>query len=367
MKQAFRFLCWWALLTNLFALLMVNRLNLKADTAFTWINPWETLQLQSWNPISLHARWDSVWLIELAKHGYHLEPETPLSNLNFLPLYPILMRALAPFTAGNYIMAGWMASLLCLAGALAIFYRLLREFHPEVDPHQAIFYLLIFPSSFTLNAVYTESLFLLLSLLTFYHALKGRFTLAGIFGFLAALTRINGILLLLPLVWEYFRRHGRSGLRQRSFLSIFLVPFGTFLFFFHHYLRFGDFLIYLRIQKEFGRALFQVNHEHFVFSSHPAVANFTFDVIFLFFGVWSTWLVFKRGWNSYGLYLLASLLLIVATGTLAGMGRYCVVLFPFFIALATIESRQFERVYTVGSVLLLGLNITLYVNWYWGV
>lgn len=367
MKHVFRFLGWWLLLTNLFALVVENRLNLMPDTAYPWINPWETLQLQSWNPISLHARWDSIWLIELAKHGYHFEEGTKQNNLNFLPLYPLFMRTVAPLAAGNYILAGWIVSALCLAGALAVFYRLLQQFHPEIDPQQTIFYLLIFPASFTLNAVYAESLFLLLSLLTFYFALRGRFTLAGIFGGLAALTRINGILLFVPVVWEYFRRHGRSGLRQRSFLAVFLVPLGTFLFFLHHYLRFGNFFMYLKVQKQFGRSLFHIPSDHFIFLSHPAVTNFIFDLIFFAFAMMCTWLVFKRGWISYGLYLLASLLLIVATGTLVGVGRYSMVLFPIFIALATIKSRQFERVYTLGSVLLLGLNITLFVNWYWGV
>lgn len=366
MRQVFRFLGWWLLLTNLLALVVGNRLNLMPDTAYPWINPWEAAQLQSWNPISLHARWDSIWLIELAKHGYHLEPGSSLSNLNFLPLYPVLMRLFAPLTAGNYILAGWIVSLLCLAGALALFYRLVQQFHPEIDPQQPIFYLLIFPASFALNAVYAESLFLLLSLLTFYFALKGRFALAGIFGGLAALTRINGILLFVPVVWEYFRRHGRAGLRQPSYLGIFLIPLGTFLFFLHHYFRFGNFFMYLKVQSHFGRQLFRVTPDHFIFFSHPAVANFLIDLIFFAFIVGVTWLIFKRGWISYGLYLLASLFLIVATGTLVGIARYSLVLFPIFIALASIKSRQFERVYTLGSALLLGLSITLFVNWYWG-
>ncbi|HEY2124982.1 MAG TPA: mannosyltransferase family protein [Chthoniobacterales bacterium] len=366
MRQVFRFLGWWLLLVNLFALVVVNRLDLMPDKAFPWINPWETQQLHSWNPISLHARWDSIWLLELAKHGYHWEGGTRLTNLNFPPLYPFLMRIVAPLTAGNYILAGWIVSVLCLAGALAVFYRLVQEFHPEIDPQQPIFYLLIFPASFALNAVYAESLFLLLSLLTIYFALKGRFVVSGIFGGLAALTRINGILLFVPAAWEYFRRHGRAGLTRRSVAGLFLIPLGTFLFFLHHYFFSGNFFLYMKIQSRFGRQLFRITPEHFVVFSHPAVANLLTDVTVLVFLVGVTWLIFKRGWTSYGLYLVASLFLIVATGTLVGIARYSLVLFPIFIALASIKSHQFERAYTLGSVLLMGLSITLFVNWYWG-
>jgi Gpi18-like mannosyltransferase len=67
---------------------------------------------------------------------------------------------------------------------------LVKEFHPEIDPYLPIIFLLIFPTAFFLNAVYTESLFLFLSLATFYYALKKNFFSAGIFGFFASLTRL---------------------------------------------------------------------------------------------------------------------------------------------------------------------------------
>jgi len=162
MKKTLFFFLFWLLLINVFALLVLNRLNLKGDTAYAWIDPQKTVQEQSWNPVSLHARWDSVFYTDIAEHGYHLTPGDTLSNIVFFPLYPLLLRALAPLTGGNFILAGWLVSIFSSMGAVIVFYKLLKEFHPSINPETPIFYLLIFPTAFFLNAVYTESLFLFL-------------------------------------------------------------------------------------------------------------------------------------------------------------------------------------------------------------
>jgi hypothetical protein len=364
LKKATLLFLVWLVLINIFAFLVANRFNLKPDTAYRWIKPSGTPIEQSWNPVSFHARWDSIWLNEIAKDGYHLQSKKDLSNIVFFPLYPIFVRVATLFTGGNQILAGWLLSIAFSFGAVAIFYRLLREFHPSIDPQQPILYLLIFPTAFFLNAVYTESLFLFLSLLTFYYTLKGRFGLAGVFGLLAALTRVPGLVLFIPVVWEYWQRHGRSALLRTSFLPVFLIPLGTILFFLYHYFAFGDFFLFLKIEKVFGRG-FGFTKEHFSLFSHPAVVNFILDIAFVAFICFCAYLVFSNGWISYGLYIVASVAMALNTGTLLSIGRFILVLFPIYIALATIRNREFEKLYIVSSSLLLALNITLFVNWYW--
>lgn len=301
MKKIIFFLLFWLFLVNIFALLALNRFNLKGDTAYTWIDPLKTIQEQSWDPILLHWRWDSFFYTDIAQHGYRLTPDNTLSNIVFFPLYPFLIYIFALFAGANFILAGWLVSIFSLIGAIVIFYKLLKEFHPTIDPETPIFYLLIFPTAFFLNAVYTESLFLFLSLLTFYYAFKGRFSIAGIFGFLAALTRVTGILLFIPILWEFFRRYGVRKMFSFSFLSIFLIPFGTFLFFLYHYFAFGDFLLFLKVESAWGRA-FQFNKDHFLLFSHPSAVNLFLDLMFSLFVLITTYYVFKQKWVSYGLY-----------------------------------------------------------------
>ena len=364
MKKIIFFLIFWLFLVNIFALLALNRFNLKSDTAYTWIDPLKTAQEQSWNPISLHARWDSFFYTDIAKRGYHLTPGDTLSNVVFFPLYPFLIHTIAPFAVGDFILAGWLISIFSLIGAVIIFYKLLREFHPTIDPEAPILYLLIFPTAFFLNTVYTESLFLLFSLLTFYYALKGRFGMAGIFGLLAALTRVTGILLFIPILWEFYRRYGIRKVFSFSFLPTLLIPLGTFSFFLYHYFAFGDLFLFLRVESAWGRA-FQFNTDHFLLFSHPSVANLFLDVLFTVFALATLYLVFKQKWVSYGLYILATIGLALSTGTFMSIGRYIVVLFPMYIALATIRNQHFKNIYILGSVLLLALNVALFVNWYW--
>jgi len=364
MKKTIFFLLFWLFLANIFALLVSNRFNLKGDTAYAWIDPLKTVQEQSWNPIELHSRWDSFFYVDIAEQGYHLTPGNTLSNIVFFPLYPFLIRAISPLFLGNFVFAGWFISILSLIGAVIVFYKLLKEFHPTIDPETPIFYLLIFPTAFFLNAVYTESLFLLLSLLTFYYSFKGRFKVAGVFGLLAALTRVTGILLFIPVLWEFWKKHGTRKIFSLSFLPLLLIPLGTFLFFLYHYLAFGDFLLFLKVESAWGRA-FQFNKDHFLLFSHPAVINFFLDVAFAIFALFTAYHVFKQKWVSYGLYILATLGVALSTGTFMSVGRYILVLFPMYIALATIKSHHFEKIYTFGSLLLFALNVTLFVNWYW--
>jgi hypothetical protein len=365
MKKALALLLFWLLFVNAFAVIALNRFNLTRDTAYGWIASLKIIQEQSWDPIRLHARWDSLYYTDIAQHGYYLTPGNPLPNVVFFPLYPALVSLVATLIGGHTVLAGWLVSTLALVGAVIVFYQLLRTFHPTIDPETPIFYLLIFPTAFFLNAVYTEALYLLLSLLTFYCALKGRFVSAGVTGLLAALTRVTGVLLFIPVMWELFKRRGRYPIGSVSFFSVFLIPLGTCLFFFYHYWAFGDLFLFFKVQAAWGHSLFRINKGHIALLSHPAVVNLVLDVAFVLFALAAAYHVFRQRWTSYGLYMLATLGVVFSTGTIMSVGRYIVVLFPMYIALATSRNEQFKRVYVLGSVLLLALNIALFVNWYW--
>ncbi|MEI8143386.1 MAG: mannosyltransferase family protein [Candidatus Berkelbacteria bacterium] len=364
MKKNIFLLIFWFLLINLFALLVLNRFNLKPDDAYPWINQSTTVQQQSWDPISLHARWDSVYYLDIAQHGYSVSQTSSLSNVVFFPLYPILIKLIAVFTSSDFILAGWIVSILSLIGAVFYLYKLIKEFHPEVHPESAIFFLLIFPTAFFYNAVYTEALFLLVSIVTFYYAKKGNFALAGVIGLLASLTRITGVLLFIPILWEFIAKNGAKKLFSWSVIPILLIPLGTIAFFAYHYLAFGDFLLFLKVEGAWGRS-FGVNLTHLSMLSNPATVNLVLDLMFTVFAVICTIFVFSRRWISYGLYMVATLAVALSTGTMMSIGRYVLVLFPIFILIASVKNKNFEKGYILSSVLLLAMNIILFVNWYW--
>jgi len=354
----------WVIIINLFAVLAFNRFNLKGDTAYKWIDPSQFSQNQEWNLISLHVRWDSFFYLDIAQNGYSHKLGGELSNMVFFPLYPFLIKALSFFTGGNFVLSGWVLSLLFLFLSLLYLYKLVREFHPEVDKELALILLLIFPTAFFLNAIYSESLFLFLSIATFYYAFKKNFILAGVFGLLASLTKITGLLLFLPLIWEYFKNYKFKKILNLKFFSIFLVPLGTFAFFLFHYFKFKDFLLFFKVEGLWGRS-FSLNGDHFSLFSRPATVNLFLDVLFLVFAIIATYFVFKKIRASYGIYMLATLVTILSTGTLMSIGRYILVLFPIYILLASVKNKQKLFPYVLTSVLLLAMNIALFVNSYW--
>jgi len=356
----------WTLIINIFALFALNRFNLKGDTAYTWIDPEKFYQEKTWDPVSLHARWDSFWYLDIAQNGYSFKGVEKLSNIVFFPLYPFLIRTLSFLTGGNSVLAGWILSLIFLFLALLYLFKLVKEFHPEINPYFPVIFLLIFPTAFFLNAIYTESLFLFLSLATFYYGLKKKFQWAGVFGFFAALTRITGILLFIPLIWEYFKSHNFSLARALNLklLPLFLIPAGTLSFFLYHYFRFGDFFLFFKVQYWWGR-MFRLNQDHFLLFSNPAIVNFIIDIFFVIFALAIIYFVFKNLRPSYGLYMLATMAIILSTGTLMSIGRYILILFPIYILGASIKNQYLQQAWIFLSILLLAMYTILFVNNYW--
>jgi len=168
-------------------------------------------------PMEIWARWDSEWYLLIADKGYdvraHFEEFSsayePYAAAGFLPLYPLLIRLLTtilPFLGG--VAAGIIVSNLCLFGSLVLLYRIVKEEVGEKAGRRAAYAacagLIVFPMSLFLSAVYAESLFLLLSLACFHSVRHARFAPAAAFGALATVTRPAGILLTLPLAWEWW-------------------------------------------------------------------------------------------------------------------------------------------------------------------
>jgi len=367
MKRIIVILILWTVIINIFSLFSLNRLNLKGDTAYDWINPENVYQEQKWDLTSLHARWDSFWYLDIAKNGYSLNyNQWGLYNIVFFPLYPLLIKITSVLIGGNSILAGWFLSLFFLFLSLLFLFKLVKEFHPEIDPYSPLLFLLIFPTAFFLNTLYTESIFLFFSLATFYYGFKKKMWYAGFFGFLASLTRVTGALLFIPIIWEYLKDHNFKLKSVFSFnvLPIFLIPLGTFSFFLYHYLKFGNFFLFFTVEKSWGRA-FVLQKNQFLFFSNPSIVNFCLDVLFVIFAFSVTYFVFKKLRTSYGLYMLTTLVVALSTGVLMSIGRYILVLFPTYILAASIKNQYLKKVWIFSSILLLALYTILFVNNYW--
>lgn len=362
MSSSIRIVLIWLVIINIVAVVALNRVTLKPDTAYSWIQPQDFFQQSSWNVIDLHSRWDSVWYLDIAQHGYSYAGPHALSNIAFFPLYPALI-SLVSFVVGGYsVLAGWLISVTALLFAVHYLERLVREFHPEVDTRLVTLLWLLFPTAFFLNAVYTESLFICLSVMSFYFVRRHQLWLAGLFGCLAALTRVTGVLLFIPLVMEIWAH--RSSFSWRRASTMLLVPLGTMSYFLYHLVRFGDVLAWFHVESAWGRT-FHLNADHFATLTRPAAINLSLDIGFVFLAVVMAVMVWKKLRPSYGMYMVLTLIVALSTGTLMSIGRYALVLFPIFILLAKYRHHLVVQAWMLLSGLLLSLNILLFVNSYW--
>ncbi|MBV5318569.1 MAG: hypothetical protein JZU50_12260 [Desulfobulbaceae bacterium] len=355
----------WLVIINIFALLAFNRLNLAPDTAFEWMTPTAIGPVQqSWDLIALHSRWDSYWYLDIAQNGYYLRGPEDIANVVFFPLYPLLMRLVAPVAGGNLVLAGWMLSSLFLLLAVALLTRLCQQFHPDIDPHLPVAFLLVHPTAFFLNAVYSESLFLFLSLATVFWALRRNFMIASLWAALASATRVAGVFLFVVLLVEFIQANGWRALLTRRVWPLALAPLGALAFFLYHWAAFGDFFLYLKVQTFFGRD-FSVDANALFIRNNPDLANtlldFAYTGLAILFGIIALW----RVRLSYGLYMLISLSIALSTGSFLAISRYSMVLFPIFIIGAGIRSPVGRSAWLFGSTLLLALDTIRFVNHYW--
>jgi hypothetical protein len=181
------------------------------------------------------ARWDSAWYLVIAQHGYrpdlgaYTAPRTA-----FFPLYPLGLRAISRLGTPP-VLAGVLISTLALAVALYGIHRLTTLEHDgdraalgsaasgrEVA-RLAVLLTAFAPMAFFLSAVYSESLFLALSVGVFWAARQGRWAIAGALGALGAATRSAGVVLLVPVLILYLygpRADGAPDLRSRAVRAV---------------------------------------------------------------------------------------------------------------------------------------------------
>ena len=135
------------------------------------------------------VRWDGPHYIEIAENGYQTQGE-PALFIVFYPFYPLLIRILSFITAEFQMGAILISTFFSIVAAIILYELILLDFNKKTAL-LAVWFLNIFPVSYFLQASYTESLFLSLSLLCLYFYRTGMFVSAGVAGALSTMTRIN--------------------------------------------------------------------------------------------------------------------------------------------------------------------------------
>jgi hypothetical protein len=363
-------------------------------------------------PDMLWLMWDhfdSGFYLNIAHSGYWgKETLHQMSNWVFFPLYPLLIRLTAsPFGTGDdtYRFAGIFVSNVMALVACSYLYKLTKhEFGSNVAA-RAVIYLLLFPMSFYLSAIYTESLFLALTVGCMYYARTRRWWLAGIFGGLASLTRPQGILLLVVVAWEYWQylgdqfapmhmvtgivARGQEWSRSRllglkralaawrtwpGFVALLLIPLGLGLFCLYAQWKVGSFFAFqeseyygwgYRLSNPIMLVLHMLHHPRPTSPYDWTFYGLAMTLIIAFFLLAIP--IFRKLPPVYGIFTLLALIMPLTLGKLNGIGRYYMVVFPIYMLLAWWTSRGnvawSERKHTLlvaSFAILLALGMAMF-------
>jgi len=326
----------------------------------------------------LGSRWDTGFYVSIVEEGYQYEG-VPLPSVAFFPLLPLAMRAVLPLT-GDAVLAGLLVTNISLLGATMLLYRLVEMEWGSRVADRAVWYFLIFPTSFFGSAIYSESLFLFCAIGALYAARKGRWDFAGLLGVLAALSRLMGLIVLPMLALEWWMQRQKEEDRP-GWAALFApaaVPIGTLAYMVYLWTAFGNPLAFKHASAAWGREpsspfvmigwLFTTPAEGWVdalLAGRIHLDNWTdflFVAVFLSLGLV---LLFQRRWSE-GAFVTLGVLITLSSGLLMSQRRYMWVLFPVFILLARWgQSPWIDRLITAISLLYGGLLIALFANAYW--
>jgi hypothetical protein len=296
---------------------------------------------------------------------------------------------------GHYVLAGVLISLGACLGAFVLLDRLALPRLGDAGARRTVLYLAIFPFALFLGAVYSESLFLLMALASFWLAERGSFLGAGVAAGLAWLTRPLGVALLPALVLFAWRAPDR----QAALVRLAAAPALFALYPLYLWWKLGDPLAFLDAEKTWSRELSPAGPLGGLWdglragwagvrqlASGPDATRYWSAVqdadpdrvaainlaqlafLILFAGL--TVVAWRHFGAPYGLFAALSLAIPLSVPSerwpLLSIQRFGLVIFPLFMALAVVGSRP--RVHTwvlVLSAVLLGVVSAQWALWQW--
>jgi len=306
--------------------------------------------------LSMWLQWDAEHYAEIAVPGYSYGPNA-YSNTAFFPLFPWILRLgasmLGRVDTETVALVGFIVANLALFVALLYLAALVRLDLGASVARRAVLYVLVFPTTVFLSAVYAEALFLATATGSLYHARRGEWYRAGICGALAALARPFGILLMVPLAIELLRQRPP----RRAAFALVLVPAGTAAFFGYLWWQLGDPWLYVRANLTWGRGFAWPWETLLEFARQPLVVfGWYHSVVDLAFMVTMTTLAvlaWRRLPASYAAFASVGLLFTLSTKVWISTPRHALALFPLTILLAVYgERRWFHWAWLLLSTIL---------------
>ena len=296
---------------------------------------------------SVFKTWDGQHYLYLSQQGY--VPEQ-MSNA-FFPLWPWLIRAGTTLVGGNSLLVAMVLAHVFSLVVLVLFYKLVRHLYSARMAFRAGVLLLTFPTAFYLHLPYSEALFLCLVVGGIYALVRRRWLWAAGLWYLMPLARVQGMLMIVPLIVEMVVSHRKA--RRISMLPYMFVG-GAFM------LGVATYFLFMQLgtgswNGGFAALKFYGNYYSLSLLLKPwewvrlnflesflVLHGYRFSVIDrLFFAVFL--LVLALGWRRMGKMLMSVMmvlgLVVALSGTFTSYPRYLLVVFPMYIVLARVLGR----------------------------
>ncbi len=312
------------------------------------------------DPFAPWHRWDAPHYTDIAVFGYRADDPGNLSAegyrqrypgdldlyIVFFPLFPWLVAG-ANAVLGAPIVAAFAVSTTASLFVAPMLHRLVAADLGERLGRRSALLLLIFPTAYFLHIGYTESLFLALAFGSMWLARTDRWIAAGVVGGMAALTRVNGLVLVAALAVEaYLQWRTTRRLDPRWAVALALVGAGFGLYLVLNLAVYGDPVAFSEIQREHWFKDLSppwegiIGLRRWILDPDPNIALMYgwMELLFVVLGLVAT--VATALWlrPSWAAWMGGNWLLVVSTGFVLSAPRYSLALFalPVFAAL-TVE------------------------------
>lgn len=330
---------------------------------------------------------DGVHYLRIAQNGYDFIPSQA-----FFPVYPFLIRLFNFFPKNSFLdtaiyvdpsffISGILVSNIFALLGFYVFYKLAKTEFDKKTALISLLFLLSWPTSFYFGAIYTESLFLFVSSLSFYFSLKKNFLLAGIFAFFASATKVVGVCLFILLAIEFYLSYKDKLKLNNKFLKdilgVFIAPFGLLFYIFYLWRSFGKPFYFVQAQPLFDAErsdkpiilLPQVLYRYAkifintpVFSQQFAIAMLELTLTLFCFS--ALIILLKKMRLSHIVFTFLVLIIPTLTGTLTSMPRYTLTAFLIFPVLAKYYPKAVKFAMPF-LVILQAVLIFNFIRGYW--
>lgn len=328
----------------------------------------------------IFTRYDSGYYFGIARYGYSPVPGGR-SNIAFFPVYPLLMRYVGRIfgrTPGDIYLGGIVVAWMSFILAMVALYYLARLDLPRRRAERAVLLATVFPFAFFFGVAYSESTFLLFTILAFYGFRTRRWILGGVCGSLAIATRTPALVMLPGLAWIAWRSaEPTTKDRLRAAVGLALTTTGFAAYCWYIYTLTGDPFEWAATLERWGSGYrpggafwsapislirHLLTHPYaYLAGDRMAPYDALYGVSALAF-LAAVPFVWRRLNGGYGLYMLLNLLVPLSAGTFEGLGRYCSILFPCFIWLASLRTPFAGTPLIVGFTLFYTLALALFTT-----